>query len=125
LANLAATFGAAGLSTLVVDAEVRRPVMHSIFDLPKAPGLSDLLLTRSRDGALASVERMTPRHIHPDGVFHGTNVSGVTLLPSGKRLRQEQWERSGRKCRLCWKISASATTWSWSTRRPRCSSTTR
>jgi tyrosine-protein kinase Etk/Wzc len=124
LANLAATFGAAGGTTLVVDAELRRPVQHTIFGVSKAPGLSDLLLSRNGDGkeyevparsrrkvvgATAEVgddvdaiaaeteparrsRRKTIHALTPDGMFQPTSVEGITLLASGKRIRESQWE---------------------------------
>jgi polysaccharide biosynthesis transport protein len=44
LANLAIGFAALGDPVVVVDAEVRRPVQHSLFGVPRAPGLTDILL---------------------------------------------------------------------------------
>ena len=42
-ANLAAVFAQAGHATLLVDADLRKPGVHKIFDLPNAAGLTDLL----------------------------------------------------------------------------------
>jgi tyrosine-protein kinase Etk/Wzc len=91
LSNLAATFGAAGKAALVIDAELRRPVQHSIFGTSKAPGLSDLLLVWNGEEA----ERMGIPGI--DRMFQPTRVDGVTLLASGKRLRETQWETAKSK----------------------------
>ena len=42
-ANLAAVFAQAGHATLLVDADLRKPGVHKMFDLPNAAGLTDLL----------------------------------------------------------------------------------
>jgi polysaccharide biosynthesis transport protein len=40
---LAGSLASSGLRTLLIDADLRRPIMHTFFDLPQAPGLSELL----------------------------------------------------------------------------------
>jgi capsular exopolysaccharide synthesis family protein len=45
-ANLAVTFAQQGLRVLLVDADLRRPRMHEMFDLPRSPGLTDVLVER-------------------------------------------------------------------------------
>lgn len=42
-ANLAVSFEQTGLRTLLIDADLRRPRLHSIFGAPQHPGLSRLL----------------------------------------------------------------------------------
>jgi capsular exopolysaccharide synthesis family protein len=44
-ANLAAVFAQAGHTTLLVDADLRKPGVHKIFDLPNTAGLTSLLRT--------------------------------------------------------------------------------
>jgi polysaccharide biosynthesis transport protein len=44
-ANLAVAFAQAGRRVLLVDADLRRPGVHHIFDLPNATGLTNLLLS--------------------------------------------------------------------------------
>jgi capsular exopolysaccharide synthesis family protein len=41
--NMAVVMTYAGLKVLLVDADLRRPQLHKIFDLPREPGLSTLL----------------------------------------------------------------------------------
>ncbi len=43
VANLAVIMAQADFKTIVVDADLRRPVIHKIFDVPNAVGLTDLL----------------------------------------------------------------------------------
>ena len=42
-ANLAITFANMGKKTLLIDADLRRPVVHHIFGVEKSPGLTDYL----------------------------------------------------------------------------------
>ena len=56
-ANLAAVFAQTGHSTLLVDADLRKPGVHKIFDLPNGRGLTDLF--RSDDVALHEVAQPT------------------------------------------------------------------
>jgi capsular exopolysaccharide synthesis family protein len=46
-ANLAITFAFAGARTLLIDADLRRGLLHSLFDAPVSPGLSDYLQQKS------------------------------------------------------------------------------
>ena len=50
VANLAATMAEAGLKVVTVDADLRRPRQHHLFDLPREPGLTDALLAGRFDG---------------------------------------------------------------------------
>jgi tyrosine-protein kinase Etk/Wzc len=44
VANLAITLSQQGLKVLLIDADMRRSVLHSIFSIPQEPGLSDVLV---------------------------------------------------------------------------------
>ena len=46
--NLATTFAQQGQRTLLVDADLRRAVVNETFEIPRSPGLSDLLVGRAR-----------------------------------------------------------------------------
>jgi capsular exopolysaccharide synthesis family protein len=52
--NLATTFAQQGQRTLLVDADLRRAVVNETFELPRHPGLSDVLIGRAK---LADVVR--------------------------------------------------------------------
>ncbi|GAB4546401.1 MAG: hypothetical protein Tsb0013_05200 [Phycisphaerales bacterium] len=43
VANLAQSIASSGRTVLVIDANLRRPAMHSVFDLPESPGLAEIL----------------------------------------------------------------------------------
>ena len=42
-AQLAARCGNAGMSTLLIDADLRRAALCTLLDVPEGPGLSDVL----------------------------------------------------------------------------------
>jgi tyrosine-protein kinase Etk/Wzc len=46
--NLATTFAQQGQRTLLIDADLRRAVVNETFELPRHPGLSDVLIGRSK-----------------------------------------------------------------------------
>lgn len=46
--NLAVALAQSGLRVLLIDADMRRPRVHSVFDKPREPGLSDFLIGRAR-----------------------------------------------------------------------------
>jgi len=67
-ANLAVALAQAGLRTVLLDADMRRPRQHWIFGLLPKEGLTDVLLTGS-----------------PDGRLQATEVDGLLLLPAGEK----------------------------------------
>ncbi len=59
--NLAISFAHKGMSIVLVDCDVRRPRVHKLLDLPRAPGLADLLNPQSSYFLrVAKVVRKTP-----------------------------------------------------------------
>jgi non-specific protein-tyrosine kinase len=68
LANLAVTFAQAGNKTIIVDADLRKPMQHTLWGVNNERGLTTMLLD---DGALAN-----PPLIE-------TSVPNLSLLPSG------------------------------------------
>jgi non-specific protein-tyrosine kinase len=71
LANLAAALAETGAPTLLVDADLRRPSLHTIFGLPNDSGLTSLMLA----GAAAPTAEALP--------IQQTSVPNLRLLPSG------------------------------------------
>jgi capsular exopolysaccharide synthesis family protein len=57
---------------LLIDADLRRPMMHGLFDLPPTPGLSELLRGR----------------VELDDALAATAVEDLTLLPAGRCDRE-------------------------------------
>lgn len=70
--NLALSFAEAGLSTLLVDGDIRRGELHRMFDASRQPGLLDVL---AGNATLSSALRTTSHH-------------SLTLLPCGTRLQR-------------------------------------
>ena len=66
--QLAASLARAGRRTLLIDADVRNPGVHRVFDMPLEPGLSELLR--------GEAER--------DAVVHPTRTANLWLLPAGR-----------------------------------------
>jgi non-specific protein-tyrosine kinase len=66
VANLAVTMAQGGRSTILVDCDLRRPTLHSLFGLPAEPGLTNLVL--EENGKLA---------------LQKTEVDGLQFLASG------------------------------------------
>lgn len=67
LANLAVAFAQGGTRTLLIDCDLRRPSLHTLFGLPSERGLTSMLLGEDRG----------PSPIVP------TPVEGLSLLPCG------------------------------------------
>lgn len=68
VANLAIVMAQAGLKVVLVDADLRRPVQHEIFNLKNEPGLGDALLL------------LNPKIDH---YLLDTDIDNLLLLPSG------------------------------------------
>jgi non-specific protein-tyrosine kinase len=68
LANLAVVSAQAGRNVLLVDADLRRPTLHQLFDLGNEAGLTTVMMD---DAALASPP------------FQATQIEGLTVLTSG------------------------------------------
>lgn len=66
IANLAVTMAQAELRVILVDCDLRRPALHTIFNAPNEQGLTTLMLDEAKAPA-----------------FHATEVEGLRLLPSG------------------------------------------
>jgi succinoglycan biosynthesis transport protein ExoP len=68
--NLAVGLALAGQRVLIIDADMRRPQVHTILNTEQTPGLSDLL------GGTAIA----------DNVIRRTTIEGLSVLPSGVPL---------------------------------------
>ena len=95
-ANLAITLAQQGTRTLLVDADLRRAVLHQVFGQPQEPGLTHVLLGRATlDDAVRQVPAGsgdTVLHLLPSGVLP-PNPAEILGSPSMRtllqRLRQE------------------------------------
>ena len=66
-ANLAVTMAQAEQRVILVDCDLRRPGLHTLFQLPAEPGLTNVMLAQD-DAPIP---------------LHQTSVPGLLLLPSG------------------------------------------
>ncbi len=82
--NLALASAGSGLKTLFVEADLRRPVLHQIFSIPKQPGLTDFIAGKAN---LAEVERGMNDFIggvfSPDAMIKFPGIENLTVITSG------------------------------------------
>lgn len=74
IANLAVTFAAAGSRTVLIDADLRRPHLHEIFDLSNDFGLTTLISEIARSNSNDESVRLP---VQP------TSIPNLTVLTSG------------------------------------------
>jgi capsular exopolysaccharide synthesis family protein len=67
-ANLAIAFAQLRKKTILMDADLRKPVMHNVFDKPRGPGLSDYLV-----GDVSNIET----------IIHPTKVENLFIITAG------------------------------------------
>lgn len=66
-ANLAVALAQAGPRVLLIDADMRKPRVHSIFERPQQPGLSNVVVGNAKASE----------------AIHKTAVSGLWIMPAG------------------------------------------
>jgi len=87
-ANLAVVFSQLGEQTLLVDANLRKPVQHEIFDVPNRAGLSDILAGRADASAISQVGAFVDLSVlsagtlppNPQELLSRSNCTGVNLM---------------------------------------------
>jgi len=72
VANLAASFAETGQRVLVLDADLRSPDTHSLFDVPQGAGISDFITD--------------PGDVPLEALVRPTSVPGVRIITAGTRL---------------------------------------
>jgi len=91
-ANLAVVLAQAGLSVILVDADLRRPVVHKIFALKNTVGLTSWLVGQTNEPAFAATSASGGRWLEPSSVNRGgplepyiqnTNVERLRVITSG------------------------------------------
>jgi non-specific protein-tyrosine kinase len=78
-ANLGVVLAQAGRRVALIDADLRRPVQHQIFDLTRELGLTSLLLSLDPDARGHDDEYQ----VIIDKFMQGTDVPGLSVLTSG------------------------------------------
>lgn len=74
-ANLAVTFAQAGKNTIIIDADMRRPRQHKIFENDMYPGMSNYL-----SGVSLS---KTSREITLSDCIYKTKITNLSIMPAG------------------------------------------
>jgi polysaccharide biosynthesis transport protein len=90
--NLAVTFAQQKLRVLLIDADMRRARLHTLFNLDRLPGLTEVL---ARQNTIEEVIRLTPidgLHLLPAG----TLVPNVSELLGSERMTALMGELSAR-----------------------------
>ncbi len=88
-ANLSVTFAYDGLRVLLVDCDVRRPRLHGLFQVPRSPGLMELLAPSYNGSDSAQSLTFDPSAGRTDSgrpvtdVIRSTTVRGLSLLTCG------------------------------------------
>jgi len=69
IANLAITFAQSGNKTILVDADMRRPAQHELWDVPNEQGLATMMLEDKQLAAppLVSIEAVPNLQLLPSG----------------------------------------------------------
>lgn len=87
-ANLAVSFSQLGARTLLVDADMRTPRQHRLFDIPDEAGLSGLLAGRPNERAIHAVPFLPSLHVLPVGAVP-PNPLELVQRPAFALLLQE------------------------------------
>ncbi len=83
-ANLAITLSQAGLKTLLVDSDVRNPVLSKIFTIENNPGLSDILLgTCAWQDAVKTVTDMIIGGLSMNDVMMTPGLDNLNIITRG------------------------------------------
>ena len=87
-ANLSVAFAHDGLRVLLIDCDLRRPRLHGLFEVPRSPGLMELLAP-SYNGSDAQSLTFNPSSGRTDSgglitdIVRSTSVRGLSLLTCG------------------------------------------
>jgi succinoglycan biosynthesis transport protein ExoP len=86
-ANLAVVLAQAGMSVVLVDGDLRRPVMHKIFGLKNHVGLTSWLVSQESEARALAGARAWPEEAAPttamDAYLQPTEVPGLRVMTSG------------------------------------------
>jgi len=68
-ANLAIAFAQAGFRTLLIDADMRTPSLHTVFKLDDCPGLSSILAGRTEEASFQQIASVPCLTVIPAGII--------------------------------------------------------
>jgi Mrp family chromosome partitioning ATPase/uncharacterized protein involved in exopolysaccharide biosynthesis len=82
--NLAITFSQMGRKVLLVDADLRKPVIHQIFGIDKAPGLSEILIGNVMwEDAVQTVTDLMLGHLGLENILSTPGFDNINIITSG------------------------------------------
>jgi chain length determinant protein tyrosine kinase EpsG len=87
-ANLAVVFSQLGKRTLLIDADLRNPVQHRLFNLDNGPGLAEILSGRGGPDSSKRVAALRDLYVLPAGTVP-PNPSDLLARPPFARLLNE------------------------------------
>lgn len=82
--NLAVTAAQAGMKTLLIGADLRRPGLARVFGIEESPGLAQILVGGvPRSDALRTVTDLMMGHMAPDGVLRTPGLDRLHIITAG------------------------------------------
>ena len=95
VANLAITYANLGKRTLLVDTDLRRPVVHKVFDKEREPGVTNYLSGQTEDiKSLIKSTEINNLYIITSGIIppNPSEMLGSTRMTDLVRLLEEDWD---------------------------------
>ena len=81
VANLAITFAQQGQRTLLIDADLRRAVIDKLFDVPRTPGLTDVLVGDAKLGDVVREAAIPNLAVIGSGRFPPNPAASISAKP--------------------------------------------
>ncbi len=87
-ANLAMVFSQLGKRTLLIDADLRNPVQHRLFNLDNGPGLSEILSGRGGPEASKRIAALRDLYVLPAGTVPPNPADLLARSPFARLLNE-------------------------------------
>ncbi len=82
--NLALSMGQAGHKVLIIEADLRKPVIHKMFGIPRLPGLTDYILGNySWEDIRKNIADVMLGDFEVEDVLHTPGLDNLTIVTSG------------------------------------------
>ncbi len=83
-ANYAVATAQAGMRTLLIDLDLRKPILHRIFGVQREPGITDVIIGNSKlEESLRGVSDFLVGGLDVDHLLRTQGVENLRLLPAG------------------------------------------
>lgn len=84
IANYALATAAAGIKTVLIESDLRRPMINKIFGLPRHPGLTDILINHMPwEQAAKGTTDLLMGNIAIDKVLHAQGIENLRIITCG------------------------------------------